>query len=413
MNIKYIIISLLFVSCNMSKKGYIDYKPGEVPVLNFRDDIQVNDYLKNIRGVKYIQLETTDKCLLSDIVKVEVQDDYLVILDKLNKIYLFNKSTGLFIRQIGSIGQGSGEYISTNSICLSPDKQGVYIYDIPRGSICLYNWNGEIVYQKRLFETVGEQEINKFIALPGNQLVVNTLITPRNMLGGNVMENYNQLHIDINLDSVVNVEIPITAFRHNDCYGVYLRNPNNLYNEQLSIIKPACDTIFNYDYSESKRMFPRYKIQLPDSYKYPTADLLHGGDKLPEESLLILTRSGYFSGFVGMFETANMVFFQTASFMDGFALADKNTLEGILIPYGWNNDFSLNAECERVLRGEGIFEVKAAQSSEFISILDGTYMYVLNSVLQNNKDIVVPPDLNTVLENYTEDSNPCIVIYEV
>lgn len=373
--------------------------------------IKVGELRDNIKSIKYIQLETSEECMIGEVSEVKVQDDYLIILDVLKKVYLFEKSTGRFIRQIGSIGQGAGEYVSVNTISLSPDKDGIYIFDNARGYLCFYSWSGECISQKNLSNSLLYQEVGRLTVLPEQNIVVNTVMMPVRMSGNSVLEDYNQFHID--LDSIVKMDIPISVYRDEKYFSSYMVNPNSLYEDQFSVLKLACDTIFIYDYAESKQIVPRYKIQLPDSYKYPTPDLLIGKEQLPESTLILLNGSGYFSTFTHMYENSNMIYLRCANLMEGHALVNKNTGQGMLIPRIWNGDISIDASCERVLRGEGIFEIKGAYGDEFISVLDTDYMSCIQSVCNEKQDIELPSDLKMVLENSTEESNPCIVIYEV
>lgn len=375
--------------------------------------IKVGELRDNIKSIKYIQLETSEECMIGEVSEVKVQDDYLIILDVLKKVYLFEKSTGRFIRQIGSIGQGAGEYVSVNTISLSPDKDGIYIFDNARGYLCFYSWSGECISQKNLSNSLLYQEVGRLTVLPEQNIVVNTVMMPVRMSANSVLEDYNQFHIDLDVDSIVKMDIPISVYRDEKYFSSYMVNPNSLYEDQFSVLKLACDTIFIYDYAESKQIVPRYKIQLPDSYKYPTPDLLIGKEQLPESTLILLNGSGYFSTFTHMYENSNMIYLRCANLMEGHALVNKNTGQGMLIPRIWNGDISIDASCERVLRGEGIFEIKGAYGDEFISVLDTDYMSCIQSVCNEKQDIELPSDLKTVLENATEDSNPCIVIYEV
>lgn len=375
--------------------------------------IKVGELRDNIKSIKYIQLETSEECMIGEVSEVKVQDDYLIILDVLKKVYLFEKSTGRFIRQIGSIGQGAGEYVSVNTISLSPDKDGIYIFDNARGYLCFYSWSGECISQKNLSNSLLYQEVGRLTVLPEQNIVVNTVMMPVRMSGNSVLEDYNQFHIDLGVDSIVKMDIPISVYRDEKYFSSYMVNPNSLYEDQFSVLKLACDTIFIYDYAESKQIFPRYKIQLPDSYKYPTPDLLIGKEQLPESTLILLNGSGYFSTFTHMYENANMIYLRCANLMEGHALVNKNTGQGMLIPRIWNGDISIDASCERVLRGEGIFEIKGAYGAEFISVLDTDYMSCIQSACKEKRDIELPSDLKMVLENSTEESNPCIVIYEV
>ncbi|MDR1458649.1 MAG: 6-bladed beta-propeller [Bacteroidales bacterium] len=63
-----------------------------------------------VDSIEYVQLETTNECLLSYVGNIECVDDNLFVIDR-GAIFQFDMKTGKFIRRIGKTGQGPGEYI--------------------------------------------------------------------------------------------------------------------------------------------------------------------------------------------------------------------------------------------------------------------------------------------------------------
>lgn len=63
----------------------------------------------------YIKLETKDDCLAGTKLTVYSNDQYLIAIDR-KKILLFNKKDGKFIREIGHMGNGPGEYSRTYTV---------------------------------------------------------------------------------------------------------------------------------------------------------------------------------------------------------------------------------------------------------------------------------------------------------
>ena len=71
--------------------------------------IGVNDFAASI---KYIPLETKDNCLVGNYTEVFV-DKQNVIVISFRQIFVFDRETGKFIREIGTYGKGPGEYRNT------------------------------------------------------------------------------------------------------------------------------------------------------------------------------------------------------------------------------------------------------------------------------------------------------------
>ena len=67
-----------------------------------------------VEDVEYVKLETTDDCLLAGTARVFITNDDIYTLNKYSdyKLLRFDRKTGKFISQIGSIGQGPKEMIN-------------------------------------------------------------------------------------------------------------------------------------------------------------------------------------------------------------------------------------------------------------------------------------------------------------
>lgn len=77
-----------------------------------RKSITVNDISINF---EYIRLETKDECLIGTRLAVYSNDQYLIAIDR-KKILLFDRKDGKFIREIGHMGNGPGEYSRTYNV---------------------------------------------------------------------------------------------------------------------------------------------------------------------------------------------------------------------------------------------------------------------------------------------------------
>lgn len=83
-----------------------------------------------IDDISYIRLETNDDCLIGNIHQILCTNDYVFILDAFvaNSVYCFDKQ-GRFIRKIGKMGQGPGEYFRLCKIALTSDQKQIVLYD--------------------------------------------------------------------------------------------------------------------------------------------------------------------------------------------------------------------------------------------------------------------------------------------
>ncbi|MDR0606457.1 MAG: 6-bladed beta-propeller [Bacteroidales bacterium] len=128
---KYVFIVFLIITlscCSNNTKEHdsvlsIDYKN--------LDEIALSDYVNNIKIVK---LATSDDVLIGEIVKVEIFNNRIYILDRLSNALFIFTDEGEFLYKLRNIGQGPGEYIYLFDFDVTND--GVYLSDI--GQSILY-----------------------------------------------------------------------------------------------------------------------------------------------------------------------------------------------------------------------------------------------------------------------------------
>jgi hypothetical protein len=90
------------------------------------------------KSVRTIILEDHDYAIIGAIDEIQVFDDYIFVLDRFKgkKLFVFDK-TGKYIRQIGNLGGGPGEYTDLKDFCINKEKREIYISDF--GKILMYD----------------------------------------------------------------------------------------------------------------------------------------------------------------------------------------------------------------------------------------------------------------------------------
>ncbi|MFZ0282209.1 MAG: 6-bladed beta-propeller [Bacteroidales bacterium] len=118
--------------------------------LPYRIDIEKNiDNIKPVlissigRALEYIPLETSPNCLLKRITQIDFSDSYIFVCD-FYKLLQFDRE-GKFIRQIGAIGRGPGEYIYVSGYCIDEKKNKVYIIAWGINSVLEFDFNGVFI----------------------------------------------------------------------------------------------------------------------------------------------------------------------------------------------------------------------------------------------------------------------------
>ncbi len=96
-----------------------------------------------------IVLETNDSSLITIIEKAEIRNDTIFILDRKNPRLLLFDSTGNFLRNIGSVGDGPNQYTHCYSFALNPEKNEVAMI-IPFGFLYTYDLQGKFIENRKL-----------------------------------------------------------------------------------------------------------------------------------------------------------------------------------------------------------------------------------------------------------------------
>lgn len=117
-----------------------------------------------IEEIKYIKLETNEENLIGLISKIIFTDQHIFIADNVmaNRIYMFDRN-GHFLKKIGSIGNGPGEYLSIDHITLTPDRKKMVVVDDKKSQLLFYDLNGNYIesestpYRAEIIECVDDR----------------------------------------------------------------------------------------------------------------------------------------------------------------------------------------------------------------------------------------------------------------
>jgi hypothetical protein len=142
----WLLCSLIFsVSCNNNKIQDVSID-GSMKIIDMdntkkEDLIPMSEFFSH---AKTIILETGDNILLGKIKGIQVYNDLIFILDAQQDmgVYIFNK-TGKFIRKIGKIGRGPGEYLTVSDFTIDQDNDNIYLLDCDANKIYKYKITGE------------------------------------------------------------------------------------------------------------------------------------------------------------------------------------------------------------------------------------------------------------------------------
>jgi len=146
---KYVVLLLLLCSFSFSNRWNQEQQEVKFPytVSLEREISRVRPTdLSEVGGqITYIPFETSDKCLIGDIRYRKTiwafSNTHIALFDR-REVFLFDLS-GKFIRKIGQIGQGPGEYNFVAGLCFSLDGKKIFLVETRR--IHEYTTEGKFV----------------------------------------------------------------------------------------------------------------------------------------------------------------------------------------------------------------------------------------------------------------------------
>lgn len=126
----FIIIFFVLCSCDTSKRG----EERSAPVLTLSPDpISPTEPIpldSIVAQIDFVHLETTDNSLLSEVTKIRITDDYILVLDEQQKSLLFFARNGKFVKRIdrGDDPESPSELTDftiqeDNTICLLGERE--------------------------------------------------------------------------------------------------------------------------------------------------------------------------------------------------------------------------------------------------------------------------------------------------
>ena len=97
-----------------------------------------------VDSLVYIPLQTPDDLPVDVLLAVKMSPDEIFVMDRQQKLYRFD-SHGRFLNLIGSRGEGPSEYVSAVDFEIDASQDVVYLFDIYRKKIKVYQMSGAFV----------------------------------------------------------------------------------------------------------------------------------------------------------------------------------------------------------------------------------------------------------------------------
>ena len=150
-NVLFICVILILFSCNQPtelNKYTSDGTDVKIKGITAANSAKYSDLFDN---VSLIPLQTTDDCLIGRIDKIFFYENHFYILDQVlgKGVFVFDEN-GNFIRRIGRIGKGPGEYDVPNDMAIDMFSGRLLIFCNNSKKLIAYDFNGNFIEEVKL-----------------------------------------------------------------------------------------------------------------------------------------------------------------------------------------------------------------------------------------------------------------------
>jgi hypothetical protein len=379
--------------CNFSDRNTISKTSINTNLIEI--NLEEQDYENTVfytdlfESIKIIPLETNSNCLIGQISEIEIYNDTIYILDKniAKALFMFDKN-GNFIKKIGSLGKGPGEYISPKSFTIDNITRQIKILD--EYKVLLFSFVGN--YQKEMLLHDGDS--------PRYLKSVNGIT----YLDHQMFQGRTSSYLLSAIDSTGHILKRWLPFKeYNKGLTLPFGTTNHLVNttNDIKFIQPFFDTIFSISNNEIK---PFISISTKNSITSNEINEFNGLTDIKEISDFYW-KSKKFLGVKSYIENDNLIIFDFQyNGSTHSAFYNPKNKKFIFSKYRVQNDF---------ITMEGYYPFYTTYNNYFISVIDNSnnnFVRLMENI--NNGSNKLSEKQILVLKNLTPESNPVIVFYE-
>ena len=392
---------ILAVSCREHKKS--TPTGADVKEVTFKEapkDFLIASSFKNIH---MIQLEAKEECLISDIKRVVDVEGKVYVLTRTNEIFCFDRATGKYIRTIGRLGEGPGEYVSAMDICYDEKEKCICVVDYYKSAIHNYSLDGRFLGDRK-FDEETAKGVNLTVyadCAPDGNMLLSLCMPPQKPSRDYV---YMMLRPD-GTSTGVDVFSPV---RSKIAQVEVSRHPIAKSEDGLRFFKFMNDTIFTLSGDE---VVPFCKLNL--GRKMIPKDVLAKMGPYEDVNAGKLYQSGYSLPLFELYEDKNYILVLTKPLtLQGREnyLINKKTLEGIHI----KGSALMAVEAVMFLEGRLMPDIIDSNRNEFISWFAPIWIDCMRKkIFAKNLDVkLYKKEMRTFFEKADPEGNPCLVFYE-
>ncbi len=389
----FLILIATFFSCvhenSKPKKASEDNELIVLDIDSYPDNNKLN-YSNFFSSRKIVPLETNSDCYIGQIDQIYVANDMIFVLDSYysKSVFVFT-TNGEFIRKIGNLGRGPGEFKAPSVFKVNEQNKEIYIFDRNYQVIHKYDFNGEYLSDIKI---TGDW-VHDFIINNQNQLYVNTEIA----------RDGNNKHLlrELNLKGEeVKKWFPTPEYGKGWSFNLSTQSFSPT-QKDIKFHEPYLDTIYSISSDGVKPFMCLSSVDLitnKDIQDYKSKEK-NGGVSL---GLLDIKK---ISGPMQYYENNILIFIVVRNkFSSYFILFNKQNNNSTASEfYNFDDDLAFAPYASPPFVG--------VNQTEFIKAIKPMEIADFKKRLFENEN-QLSEDLKIKLENTTEQSNPILIFYE-
>lgn len=271
-SILFFFLIVVLCQCNTKQQGShaaaIDVNGSKVIDCNISEVTDTIDFLLSdlIDNCEMIPLETNDSSLFESIYHIGISENYIAIHSRGRMpIKLFSRK-GKFIRNVGKIGRGPGEFNSLYGIQLDEVANKIYLTPFANAkNILVYSLDNKVLpqiallYKQTKFQAYIENDVVTVLSMPFKvtEGKPNPVVFQQSLDGELIKEYRESEHLVINprneKGQFVGFNSEISSSHNTGAYDVFTLNYGN----------KGYDTLYHYD-TKVNKMLPKYVSSFND-----------------------------------------------------------------------------------------------------------------------------------------------------
>lgn len=363
-----IVFMLLVGGCSSKSTGDIS--------VHIENEGRMSDYFEE---AEFFFLETNDQALISNVDKVVLADNRIIVLGNfLRNIFIFNAS-GEHVTTIEASGKGPGEYVLAKDICVDYEKKELILLASVPSKLIVYDFEGKL---EREYDLGDDHLVLNNIVVENKQLL-GSYLPGRDSCVGIASWNSENKKFDIQKEALFTQPYKAPMITE----GTYM-----VQGEGVNWVMDFDRTI--YTYSQGK-LSPRYKLDFGER-NFLNIWMKEMGDMDFFSKTLI---QGYVYKLQNVKETSGLIYFSINN-GKGIGIIDKQTDQAVLYQKMKDEQFGFNYDRMKPVADAG--------NTYFGSVIPVASLQkkAQQERLSGRKELV---DRILLLE---EDSNPVLFLYK-